>query len=812
MWLAIFCLVTFSVTKTSAAGHDEDTEQYWTRLNYGLVATKEAKVCVVDGYWSYAIHLELPELPTLTDTIPTATCERLCGRVKVLANATQQLVRAMKTSIKETVSRIFDLIPDINAPPPRSRTRPGRGLLDIVGSPSRYLFGTATEGDVEGMKKMINDVEAMAGTATADAARTREGLASFTKVQNERMDNFRKILTEEHKTIEMVFREIRAGSDTEQIEFSAVAYATNALARYVKVHDGLQQLLLGIEDLVHGQLTPRLIDVDLLQEARANITGTLRRKGKDLCLASTNEMYTNGNYDFARRGRDLFIQLRLPFTNVPKMSIYRLHVLPVPVPGEQQLTMQLKEMPLYVVMSVSDHRIGTLTRVPDIPVVEASEIEWHTGRQSCLTAIKIGDPQMVSKLCDFTVQKKELSPTYLKLAERKYVVSNLTSVRSYCGGDTRTPLSSEQCVPCLITLGCSCSLVANEIVIRAENPDCDNYTSQVQVSHALNLAVLQTFYEMSNASLNGAQLVNVSLLKTVQPINLPFFSDQTDKLLAADEAASYSLKKLTESLQNDSVILHTPAEAVVHDLLRQNSLMRSFEITSWTTWITLLPWVAVAILMALHVSTFLKMRSLSAAVAMMGLSRLPKINAFAVRTEPPTTAETPAWQLAILEIRHYDLIFIFGLVLLTIAVIILIVAIKRALSRRSFIYLDLASSKGIAQIKFCTLPDPSRNFSVALPKKPTTLTCVSCGLFGVVKFTSKPWKLIRAHDGHKIQLPTYMILPFWKFCAVKTVLGCQDCKITPLLVHSHEYVYPDAMKQASVPNTDNPPDYRDTRF
>jgi hypothetical protein len=87
------------------------------------------------------------------------------------------------------------------------------------------LFGTATEGDVEGMKKMINDVEATAGTATADAARTREGLASFTKVQNERMDNFRKILTEEHKTIEMVFRGIMAGSDTEQIEFSAVAYA-----------------------------------------------------------------------------------------------------------------------------------------------------------------------------------------------------------------------------------------------------------------------------------------------------------------------------------------------------------------------------------------------------------------------------------------------------------------------------------------------------------------------------------------------------------------------------------------------------------
>lgn len=90
--MAIICLIAISVTKTIAAGHEKDTEQYWTRLNYGFVATKETKVCLVDENWLYVIHLELPELPKLTDTIPTATCERLCGRVKIpaiLANATQ---------------------------------------------------------------------------------------------------------------------------------------------------------------------------------------------------------------------------------------------------------------------------------------------------------------------------------------------------------------------------------------------------------------------------------------------------------------------------------------------------------------------------------------------------------------------------------------------------------------------------------------------------------------------------------------------------------------------------------------------------
>lgn len=73
----------------------------------------------------------------------------------------------------------------------------------------------------------MNNVETRAGTATVDAARTREGLASFTKVQNERTENLRKFLAEKHKAVETVFSEIRAGAVTEQMEFSAVTYATH---------------------------------------------------------------------------------------------------------------------------------------------------------------------------------------------------------------------------------------------------------------------------------------------------------------------------------------------------------------------------------------------------------------------------------------------------------------------------------------------------------------------------------------------------------------------------------------------------------
>jgi hypothetical protein len=55
-------------------------------------------------------------------------------------------------------------------------------------------------------------------------------------------------------------------------------------------------------------------------------------------------------------------------------------------------------MPLYAITVINDYRIGVITKVPNTPVVKASEIKWHMGRRSCLMAIQTDDPQTVSEL------------------------------------------------------------------------------------------------------------------------------------------------------------------------------------------------------------------------------------------------------------------------------------------------------------------------------------------------------------------------------------------------------------------------------
>lgn len=126
----------------------------------------------------------------------------------------------------------------------------------------------------------------MAETAEIDAARTRQGLVSFTKIQEDRMSNFHDILQEEHKSISALFRKIKASSEPEQMEYNALGYMTTEIARYVTLHDGLQHLLLGVEDLVHAQPTPGIIGIDAMMDALRNITRELKMKFKNPCLTS----------------------------------------------------------------------------------------------------------------------------------------------------------------------------------------------------------------------------------------------------------------------------------------------------------------------------------------------------------------------------------------------------------------------------------------------------------------------------------------------------------------------------------------------
>ena len=91
-----------------------------------MVASKTSTICVVDGYWTHAFHLQLSAMPGKQQhrlTNDSAACGPQCIRTKALQEASRNLTDAMRQSITKLIDRIYLLT---GKPRPISMSRRSR--------------------------------------------------------------------------------------------------------------------------------------------------------------------------------------------------------------------------------------------------------------------------------------------------------------------------------------------------------------------------------------------------------------------------------------------------------------------------------------------------------------------------------------------------------------------------------------------------------------------------------------------------------------------------------------------------------------
>ena len=164
------------------------------------------------------------------------------------------------------------------------------------------------------------------------------------------------------------------GKSLNNVEFNAIAYIAQELARYISTYDDLHFLKLGVEDLVHGQLTPRLLPAATLKAALANISEELDHYFLHLCVNTSAEVYALQNFSYTTRANGLFLRISLPYCLKRNTNIFRLHSFAVPVPGQQGLTTRIKDLPRYVIHT--DNSFGILDSEPLVAVVDTSAFKW----------------------------------------------------------------------------------------------------------------------------------------------------------------------------------------------------------------------------------------------------------------------------------------------------------------------------------------------------------------------------------------------------------------------------------------------------
>jgi hypothetical protein len=92
--------------------------------------------------------------------------------------------------------------------------------------------------------------------STQDAIKVREGLATFSKLSNERMDRFHEVLQTEHDSLQNHYENVKRDQESTTLEFNAIAIMMAELTKFISLHDQLESLALGVDNLVMGQLSP----------------------------------------------------------------------------------------------------------------------------------------------------------------------------------------------------------------------------------------------------------------------------------------------------------------------------------------------------------------------------------------------------------------------------------------------------------------------------------------------------------------------------------------------------------------------------
>jgi hypothetical protein len=164
-------------------------------------------------------------------------------------------------------------------------------------------------------------------------------------------------MKEDQRVIEKLLNSYRELEENENTEMNTIAFMAMEISRYVSIHDSIQLLEQGIEDLVSGHLTPKLIEVELLTSVLQNMSTPLMEHDLRLCYNNVRDVYNSQNFDVARSGSDLFIRIRVPYSKFG----YETEIVSLPVPGRQGWTTRIKGIPSVLIVAQSFGLIGEMS-------------------------------------------------------------------------------------------------------------------------------------------------------------------------------------------------------------------------------------------------------------------------------------------------------------------------------------------------------------------------------------------------------------------------------------------------------------------
>jgi hypothetical protein len=146
---------------------------------------------------------------------------------------------------------------------------------------------------------------------------------------------------------------------------------------------------------------------------------------------------------------------------------------------------------------------------------------------------------------------------------------------------------------------------------------------------------------------------------------------------------------------------------------------------------------------------------------------------------------------AIRELRASEVALVVGCITgLVIVLVVLFRGLKLALSRRSFLYLELSDNRGCVQLKLYEFPEPHCYYGINVNTASLRIAVDNYLVVMRVRFSSTDWYMWAFSSGIREPLPTSIWVDPWMGREIYRMAAGNTHTAMPIVVHSHEYIFP----------------------
>jgi hypothetical protein len=180
-------------------------------------------------------------------------------------------------------------------------------------------------------------------------------------------------------------------------------------------------------------------------------------------------------------------------------------------------------------------------------------------------------------------------------------------------------------------------------------------------------------------------------------------------------------------------------------------------------------------------------------LVVLGIHKMiPRTEQFELKKSPSlTTPETiTANPNSIFAAWAYYIDWTVALYLVLICTIFcfcLALGLKYALSRRSYLYVEIGSQSHIIQLRVMRFPTAYRCYGFSTSRQSIQVALTNYGIVGKLTIRAKKWYMWSQLTGLKTDMPTTIWLSPWTTRRLAVILKAEYV-VTFFMVHTHEYI------------------------